>query len=91
MEKSSLNKENLEVSLIFLCELHKNTLNMSLAKVVLFNLLRYSSICSQHPNALPTFQIESELTIFLCTCGSVVWHCVSSAKVVGLIPREHMD
>ncbi len=39
---------NVEVSLIFLCELNKHTLNMSLAKVVLFTLLRYSSICSQH-------------------------------------------
>ncbi len=38
--KSSLNKEFLvEVSLNFLCELNKNTLNMSLAKVVLFTLL----------------------------------------------------
>ncbi len=27
---------------------------------------------------------------FLCSCGSVVEHCVSSAKVVGLIPREHI-
>ncbi len=25
-----------------------------------------------------------------CSCGSVVEHCVSSAKVVGSIPREHM-
>ncbi len=25
-----------------------------------------------------------------CFCGSVVEHCVSSAKVVGSIPREHM-
>ncbi len=24
-----------------------------------------------------------------CSCGSVVEHCVSSAKIVGLIPREH--
>ncbi len=38
----------------FLFELNKNTLNMSLAKVVLFTLLkyyssiRYTSICSQH-------------------------------------------
>ncbi len=29
-------------------------------------------------------------TMFLCSCGSVVEHCVSSAKVVGSIPREHM-
>ncbi len=26
----------------------------------------------------------------MCSCGSVVEHCVSSAKVVGLILREHM-
>ncbi len=26
----------------------------------------------------------------VCSCGSVVEHCVSSAKVVGSIPREHM-
>ncbi len=52
----SLNKEFfVEVSLFFLCELNKNTLNMSLAKVVLFTLLRYLRICSQHPNVLPTF------------------------------------
>ncbi len=25
-----------------------------------------------------------------CSCGSVVDHCVSSAKVVGSIPREHI-
>ncbi len=25
-----------------------------------------------------------------CSCGSVVEHCVSSTKVVGSIPREHM-
>ncbi len=25
-----------------------------------------------------------------CSCGSVVEHCVSSAKVVGSIPREHI-
>ncbi len=25
----------------------------------------------------------------MCSCGSVVKHCVSSAKVVGSIPREH--
>ncbi len=25
----------------------------------------------------------------VCSCGSVVEHCVSSAKVVGSIPREH--
>ncbi len=24
-----------------------------------------------------------------CSCGSVVEHCVSSAKVVGSIPRKH--
>ncbi len=24
-----------------------------------------------------------------CSCGSVVEHCISSAKVVGSIPREH--
>ncbi len=24
-----------------------------------------------------------------CSCGSVVEHCVSNAKVVGSIPREH--
>ncbi len=24
-----------------------------------------------------------------CACGSVVEHCVSTAKVVGSIPREH--
>ncbi len=28
-------------------------------------------------------------TFTLCSCGSVVEHCVSSAKVVGSIPREH--
>ncbi len=27
--------------------------------------------------------------LLLCSCGSVVEHCVSSAKVVCLIPREH--
>ncbi len=26
----------------------------------------------------------------LCSCGSVVEHCVSSVKVVGSFPREHM-
>ncbi len=26
---------------------------------------------------------------FTCSCGSVVEHCVSNAKVVGSIPREH--
>ncbi len=26
----------------------------------------------------------------MCSCGSVVEQCVSSAKVVGSIPREHM-
>ncbi len=25
----------------------------------------------------------------MCPCGSVVEHCISSAKVVGSIPREH--
>ncbi len=25
-----------------------------------------------------------------CSCGSVVEHCVSSAKVVGSIPKEHI-
>ncbi len=25
-----------------------------------------------------------------CSCGSVVEHCVSNAKVVGSIPSEHM-
>ncbi len=28
-------------------------------------------------------------TVCMCSCGSVVEHCVCSAKVVGLIPREH--
>ncbi len=26
----------------------------------------------------------------MCSCGSVVEHCVSSVKVVGSIPREHI-
>ncbi len=29
------------------------------------------------------------LNIQLCSCGSVVEHCISSAKVVDSIPREH--
>ncbi len=31
----------------------------------------------------------SPLSIYQYPCGSVVEHCVSSAKVVGSIPREH--
>ncbi len=31
-----------------------------------------------------------DLCVSVCSCGSVVEHCVSSAKVVGSIPREHM-
>ncbi len=30
------------------------------------------------------------VSVKMCSCGSVVEHCVSSAKVVGSIPREHM-
>ncbi len=29
------------------------------------------------------------LDLKYCSCGSVVEHCLSSAKVVGSIPREH--
>ncbi len=58
----------------------------------------------QHDNAQPhvaricTQFLEDENIPFLawpayspdmCSCGSVVEHCVSSAKVVGSIPREH--
>ncbi len=35
-----------------------------------------------------TFHFNSSKTESVC--GSVVEHCISSAKVVGLIPREHM-
>ncbi len=28
-------------------------------------------------------------SVCVCSCGSVVEHCVSSAKVVSSIPREH--
>ncbi len=28
--------------------------------------------------------------LHLCSCGLVVEHCVSSAKVVGSIPRDHI-
>ncbi len=31
----------------------------------------------------------TDLCVSVCSCGSVVEHCVSSAKVVGSIPREH--
>ncbi len=33
--------------------------------------------------------IFSTISYYMCSCGSVVNHCVSSAKVVGSIPREH--
>ncbi len=48
---------------------------------------RLSSLWSA--NAL----IHRESTVletWYCSCGSVVEHCVSSAKVVGSIPREHI-
>ncbi len=38
------------------------------------------------------FKVELGVDVNLypsCSCGSVVEHCVSSAKVVGSIPREH--
>ncbi len=33
--------------------------------------------------------IRLSIYLSICSCGSVVEHCVSSAKVVGSIPREH--
>ncbi len=36
------------------------------------------------------FSEPDEIDINTCSCGSVVEHCVSSAKVVGSIPREHI-
>ncbi len=48
-------------------------------------------------NKCHLFSIGIEYTIvwvallkLKCSCGSVVEHCVSSVKVVGSIPREHM-
>ncbi len=38
----------------------------------------------------PKLNVLSFLCCVKCSCGSVVKHCVSSAKVVGSIPREHM-
>ncbi len=35
-------------------------------------------------------QVSFFFNISQWSCGSVVEHCVNSAKVVGLIPREHM-
>ncbi len=43
------------------------------------------SQCIMHLMLLCTLKMFKK-----CSCGSVVEHCVSSAKVVGLIPREHM-
>ncbi len=37
----------------------------------------------------PKLNVLSFLCFVKCSCGSVVEHCVSSAKVVGSIPREH--
>ncbi len=34
-------------------------------------------------------QIFSDDYVYQCSCGSVVEHCVISAKVVGSIPSEH--
>ncbi len=36
-------------------------------------------------------KIEQSLLkrVHICSCGSVVEHCVSSARVVGSIPREY--
>ncbi len=34
--------------------------------------------------------IHFHLYFIVFLCGSVVEHCVSSAKVVGSIPREHI-
>ncbi len=53
---------------------------------------RLSSIGLSKPtrkNTRPGLNNKDELTM-QCSCGSVVEHCVSSAKVVGSIPREHM-
>ncbi len=33
---------------------------------------------------------RKSVCVFACSCGSVVEHCVSSAKVVGSIPRTHI-
>ncbi len=35
-------------------------------------------------------QPSQEEEVLMCSCGSVVEHCVSSANVVGSIPREHI-
>ncbi len=45
----------------------------------------------QLKNALEMFCNFNPFNILfnICSCGSVVEHCVNSAKVVGSIPREH--
>ncbi len=65
---------------IFLCELNKNTLNMSLAKVVWFTLLRYSSICSQHTQMFSQLFRSSHLN----KPFYIEHHCTSSQHALRL-------
>ncbi len=66
--------------------------NVNVRKTKLLNQLFQKHISSPQIMYfyIPQFGIKDNcITLCMCSCGSVVEHCVSSAKVVCSIPREH--